>query len=455
MSLSTVLLVVLGVALGVPPLLLGLRAVLDRPQRGVLLLAALVPFNGLLLLVPHAGLLTAWKEVLVVVVALAALVAPSAARAPRGRPLPPWWAALAGLAVLSLASAATVSPTQAIVSLKIVFFYVLVAWVLWRCPLDAGERDRLVSILMLTGVVAAVVGLAQQAIGADRLHQLGYTYNDTIRFAGGFLRSFSTFNQPFPFGLYVMAVLLVGTPVALENVRRTRNALFLMATPVLVAGMLSSIVRAAILGLVVGLAYLFRFRYRVLAHVVLPTVAVLLLVPAGLSKALSSSTSLGQRGAGWRDALLRVLHAPVGNGTGSTGAAAEKAATVAGRTASTYQPDNHYFKVLYELGPLGLWMFVLLLLSVGLMAVRTARRRDRLAPQDAALAAGVAASVGAAAAASLVATYFEIFPLDVLFWLLTGVVSSLHASSSKPSPSAPAAAGCRLTAASSWPPSTR
>ena len=40
-------------------------ALVDRPQRGILLLACLVPFDGLLLLVPHPGLVDGWKEGLV------------------------------------------------------------------------------------------------------------------------------------------------------------------------------------------------------------------------------------------------------------------------------------------------------------------------------------------------------------------------------------------------------
>ena len=74
----------------------------------------------------------------------------------------------------------------------------------------------------------------------------------------------------------------------------------------------------------------------------------------------------------------------------------------------------------------------------------------RQAAYDAALAAGIAAVVLAAGTASFVATYFEIFPVDLLFWLFLGVLPSLRpASPTAPSPSAPAAAASRPTAASS------
>lgn len=38
----------------------------------------------------------------------------------------------------------------------------------------------------------------------------------------------------------------------------------------------------------------------------------------------------------------------------------------------------------------------------------------------------------AAAVASIVATYFEIFPLDMLFWLLSGMVATLVVDRSRP-----------------------
>jgi hypothetical protein len=51
----------------------------------------------------------------------------------------------------------------------------------------------------------------------------------------------------------------------------------------------------------------------------------------------------------------------------------------------------------------------------------------RLTGRDAALAEGVAASILASAAAAMVATYFEIFPMDLYFWLLLGVVAARYA----------------------------
>ncbi|MGZ4541712.1 MAG: O-antigen ligase family protein, partial [Mycobacteriaceae bacterium] len=282
----------------------------------------------------------------------------------------------------------------------------------------------LVSIVMLLGPVTALVGLWQQFVGPAYLVSLGYSYNDQVRTAGGLLRSFSTFNQPFPFGLYVMTSLLVGGAVALAEPRRLRNALFLCAVPVMVVGMGVSIVRASYLGLIVGLLWLGIHRYRTIVKalataVVVAPLAVLLTSPRLLAPLVSSS-SLDQRGAGWSSIVSDVLNHPFGLGLGASGSAAARIALANGRAeATTYQPDNYYVKMALELGPVGLWLFILVIISASVSTLRAARV---LRGRDSALALGVSASVVAAAAASFVATYLEIFPLDVYFWLLLGVV---------------------------------
>ena len=416
-------------------------ALARRPQRGLLLLAALLPFDGLLLILPGGSTAGMWKEALLSLTLLATIVAPPAARRDADQakqPLPGWAVAAVVVATLGALSAlwlvSTGAVTVAVVGLKVTFFYLLVPVALWRCPFDERDRDRLVTILMATGAVTAAVGLVQQAVGHERLHDLGYEYNETIRFAGGLLRSFSTFTQPFSFGLYVALVLLVCLPVALGDPRRVRNTLFLMTTPVLVVGMSTSVVRGAFLSLVAGLLLLGCWRHRGLAHLIGPLALGLLLVPATVTSAFLSSSSLDARATGWALITDRVLSAPLGNGLGVTSAAAEKSLQsgapldqVISVGGQAYQPDNYYIKVLLELGPLGLWAFLLL----GAGAVAAAFRAAREATgADQALASGIAASLVGGAAASFVSTYLEIFPLDFYFWLLLGVLLCLDRSSS-------------------------
>jgi hypothetical protein len=410
-------------------------SILARPQRGVLLLAALVPFDGLLLLVPHPGLIDGWKEGLVIVLVLAALLAPPAARSNGSRHVPAWLVAYGIIAVIGIVSAFSSISPQSMLAIKVNYFYLLLFFVIWRCPLDRTDRDRLVTILMATGAIVAVVGIVQQIVGPEALNQLGYEYNSVIRTTNGRLRSFSTFPQPFPFSLYLMMVLLACTPVALGDPRRPRNKLFLIGTPILLIGLLSGIVRSAMLGLAIGAVYLAVRKYRVLFAIAPLVIMGVLLVPGDLVGAVTSSSSLADRTTGWNAIVTPVIGQPVGLGIGTVGAAAQKtteSCCITGdaiseqlgltRTLGAYQPDNYYIKMFVELGPIGLWLFATFLFLCWAYARRIGRR---VTGDDEGLAIGISASVVGAAAASMAATYWEIFPLDLYFWLLVGVLVSI------------------------------
>ena len=282
---------------------------------------------------------------------------------------------------------------------------------------------------MLTGFVTSVIGLAQQFIGQTALNDLGYDYNTTIRTTGGFLRSFSTFEQPFPFALFVMLVLLIGVPVALADPQRLRNRLFLFMTPVYTLGIVFAFVRAAWLGLAVGMLYLGFKRYRLLL-IGLPIGLVVFLVIGGssLSDQTLSSSSLQQRTTGWDENLKQLQAHPLGVGIGSSGAAAEKGR---GRQRSQFGQSPVPTRQLLlqddlrarparavDVRPVPHWQ-----------AFRDANAiANRLTGSDAALVDGIAAFILAAMAASLVATFFEIFPLDLLFWLVVSVAATMGAS---------------------------
>jgi putative inorganic carbon (hco3(-)) transporter len=405
------------------PILAGLGVKLvERPQRGVLVLAALVPFDGLGEVIPFPA---GWKEALVLVTLAATFVAPPEARGAAGRRLPSWAYVVGAFAVLGALSAIAVGGEQGLVGLKIGFFYVLVALAIWRCPLNGSERDALVTILMVVGFVTAVVGIGQQVVGETRLVDWGYSYELSVRTAGGFLRSFSTFSTNFPFALYLMLVLLIGVPSALVDLRRVRNQLFLLSVPVLIAGLVASLTRAAWIGLAVGLVYIGATRFRLVLTVLGHGVAwlvIALLFTTTYGGVFLSGESLQGRFDVWSENVSQVVEHPLGEGIGSTGEASAKLTELTDKSsADILEPDNYYFKAALELGVLGLWV-VLLLFVTAFSATSSAARRLR--GYDGALATGVAASVLAAATVSLAATYFEVFPMDTYFWMLLAVVAT-------------------------------
>lgn len=416
-----------------------LAYVYRRPQRGLLLLALLTPLNGLLDIAPVPGIASAWKEGLLAFTLICAL---NRRLRPSQRPGPPihlpWWPAAAVLVAFGVTSALFVYGPIGLYGVKVTFFYLFVIIGLWLTPFDDGDRDNLVSIIMGMAAFTTLVGIGQQIVGPAALVQFGYEYGNQVRSSGSIFRTFSTFNQPFGFGLFLMMALLVGGAVALSDLGRLRNRLFLLAWPVMAVTMASSVVRAAILGLVIGVIWLAVIRFRALIPLLaalagLAVVSVALL-PSGVTKVFFSSSSLNQRSTGWGDIIDSILVHPLGRGLGSSGSAADAMSSAQGELTQTvsagaggtvqgmsanYQPDNYYVKMLLELGPIGLWLFLAMIATVLLWCTRASRA---LPDPDGAFALGVGASIVAAMAASLVATYFEIFPMDLFFWLLIGGV---------------------------------
>jgi O-antigen/teichoic acid export membrane protein len=423
----------IGAALIVPAVVLVAR----RPQRGILLLAALVPFDGMLILVSSSGIVKSWKEALVVGILLATLVCPKSARASGPRPKVTWAVPLALLIAYSALTVPFFGIHADLTGFRIEYFYVLVPVAIWRCPLSRRDVDRLVTILMIDGAITAVYGLVQEALGGARLNKLGYPYNSVIRFSGSHLRAFSSFSQPFPFAYFLMMVILIGLAVSLPTMARARSKLFVASLPLLGVAMLFAFVRGALLGLGVGLAYLAIRRYPRMLLLVPILVLGVIYLPSSLSGSVFQSHSLDERTSGWSQNITQVVDHPLGQGLASSGAAAEAVATPAATTAATtnfiseavpYQPDNEYFNQAYELGLPGLWLFVMFVLHTVGGTDRLARVRAR-APS---FPLGVTAFLLAALAAALVSSFFEIFPLNLYFYLLLGVVASRRWSEPRP-----------------------
>jgi ABC-type multidrug transport system permease subunit len=172
------------------------------------------------------------------------------------------------------------------------------------------------------GTLAAAYGVVQQLLGHARLHELGYEYNSVLRFNGGFLRSVSTFALPFSFGFYMLMVIIICLPVALSDTSRLRNKLFLIVSPLLALGLATSIVRTAMLGLLVGLLYIGIRRFRAVIAVLVPLgLVALFFIPGSSATAALSSDSTKARSANWTENLDAVADHPFGLGVGETGAA--------------------------------------------------------------------------------------------------------------------------------------
>jgi putative inorganic carbon (hco3(-)) transporter len=397
-------------------------AIAQRPQRGVLLLVATVPYWGLDAILPIPP---GWKETLALFTLLWTLLTVIAKPRPR-YPLPKVVQPFVAYFAVACISAIVVRGAQAEIGLKIGFFWVLMAVIVWLRPLDARERDLAVTIVLVNGAITALVGLAQQVVGASRLVSLGYPYNTTVRFTGHFLRSFSTFRLPFDFGFYLAFVIVMGTSVSLREPRRLRSILFFLSLPVISLGLLFSFVRGAYLVVGIGILYLAFQRFRWLFFGVPIALLLLLLVPGQYATPALGSSSFNERSASWTDNISTIFD-PIGHGIGLTGSAGAKVEKSLKLVGGAYQPDNQYFKTIYELGVPGLFFFIFLLIA----AFSTSRSAaTRLHGRDQGLAEGLSAHILGVIVACFVATYFEIFPMDFFFWLFLGIVVTCDRTSS-------------------------
>lgn len=399
---------------------------LIRPQWGVIAIAGLLPFHGLLLIAPVS--MNSWKEAAI----LAILVAcPFARRVGRDRAVAaPWLVPLVLLIPLGTVSAVVAFGSQAFFPLKIAFFYLVLSLIVVLFPFARADKDLLVSVLFGAGLVTASYGIWQQIIGPFALADMGYQWNEQIRSAGPLLRSFGTFNQPFGFGLFLMLVIILGASVALAEPHRLRSRIFLVTFPILAAGLVFSVVRASHLGVAVGLVAIGLILYRRLlvwlAVGLVAAVPVLLAYSAvfgtSVLNTLVSSSSLEERGGHWSVNLPLILSRPFGAGLGTTGSSAEKVSEGHNPWAVAYQPDSNYMKILLELGPVGLAGYAVI---VALMVVTLVRMipytRD---PLERGVLVGAAGVAVAACAAAFFSTYLEIFPMDAYFWLLPAVAAS-------------------------------
>jgi O-antigen ligase len=170
--------------------------------------------------------------------------------------------------------------------------------------------------------------------------------------------------------------------------------------------------------LAIGGLFLIIHRQRQLVHVIAPIMIIALLIPASVSAAVLSPSSLDSRTTGWAEVVDQIASNPLGSGVGSVGAAAQKADDddnidrfPTAVSDDAYQPDNYYMKVLIELGPFGLWLFLAAILGCWFHGRRLSRTRDGV---DGALAAGITAATVAPAAAGLVSSYWEIRVLSLV-----------------------------------------
>ena len=253
---------------------------------------------------------------------------------------------------------------------------------------NAGKTLRwAMGSVVATGVFVALVGIAQQAIGPDRLVELGYSYTLQVRLIGDRLRSFGTMDESFAYAAFLLLAI-----VALLFWFR-RGVLTALVGSVIVVGLAFAQVRTS---LVIAIALLGVW----LARSHRPTVAAFLLAVAVTAAAAilvwssggtetrtvragpSLFLTINGRTEGWKVVLDKPRTWAVGKGVGEVGVAAERATYSVSRRArdekSASAVDSGYFALIADVGFIGLVAFLALAGRLFLLAKRAIAGGSRI-----------------------------------------------------------------------------
>jgi hypothetical protein len=294
-----------------------------------------------------------------------------------------------------------------------------------------GSRRTLrwaVASLVATAVFVAGVGLLQQAVGADRLFELGYEWDLHIRTFDGRLRSFGTLDDPFAYS----ALLMFGFASVLMWLRRTPLAF--AAGGIIVAGLAVSYVRSAmIIAFTLLGVWLARKRQTTGSVFLLAFAAVVSAIVLGRSAEATEGRTVragpsffltvNGRTDTWSTVGDQPGSIPFGRGVGEVGTAADRATYQVSRSADEAREaegavvDSGYLAVVLDIGLIGL----ALLLAIYGRLVAVSLRAERAGSRAAALALGLLAIMilDPLARESLTG-----FPTAFFGWLLIGLATS-------------------------------
>jgi hypothetical protein len=223
--------------------------------------------------------------------------------------------------------------------------------------------------LVTTGVFVALTGIAQQAIGPDRLVQMGYSYTLQVRSINDRLRSFGTMDESFAYaGFLLLAIVAI-------LVWYRRSIVLGAAGVVICVGLAfaqvrtSLVIAIALIGLWLARSHRPTVAAFSIAVAVTAAAAILIWSSSGTeARTVRAGPSLfltiNGRTEGWKIVLDDPRTWAVGKGVGKIGVAAERATySVSRRERERNQAsavDSGYFGLIADVGFVGLVIFLAL-----------------------------------------------------------------------------------------------
>ncbi len=451
------------------------------PDRSLLILIVVLPFQGLLLarlwtwgvpasVVRHLG---AWKEALAIGVILAGIrnYLATGRRADVLDRLALGFVAI--VAVYTVAQTAIVPSAPASVSVKVLGFrqdagFVLLLLGARHAPLPRQFLDRAGRAALAVATVVASVCVFETLDSSTWNHfvvntirytqyEVGILHSTPPNFfdirvygtIGGtqIVRAGSVFLSALTCGFY----LVLGFALGLERAARGRGSPWLVPALVVIgAGILLTQTRSAILAALVVAFIAFqpaagRSRHWRTQLAILVAALGLLAIPAALSTGLakrvtgatnnSDHSSAAHVSAFWTG-LHNIEAHPLGLGLGTSAGIGQR---FAGQGGDVVIPENDYLEVGVELGLVPMMLFAVLSVALVLSLRAAARRR----PHEV-IAGAWAAAAGLAVAAWFLQTWLD-FSVAWTVWGLAG--AALGASWAEPRERAPAAGSPALSGA--------
>lgn len=248
-------------------------------------------------------------------------------------------------------------------------------------------------------VVVAALGVVQYFLPRDILTHIGYGIdrgaraNFSIDNAAGFTRVMSTLRDPNSLAAYLLVPMSAVTVVVLRNDSRRRRIAAATALSVMGVAMIMTFSRSAWMAAIItlGLTVLWRYRSFAVTFVKRFGFALVALVILGAGIAYSQrhssfvtsyithssqgSTDIDSNEYHWlfvKQGIEGIVHQPLGHGPGTAGLASIQ------NPKGSFLTENYYVQIGYELGLIGLLVFVGMQVWIYMQLWR--RRTDGILP---------------------------------------------------------------------------
>lgn len=358
---------------------------------------------------------------------------------------------LLGLAFIAIAIVAMFNPNipslQAGVEGFRKFSFMMIGFFIGRYAIRSLTTiKRIVLVLVTLPVLISLYGIKQYLFPSTldyRLIDLSSASRVTY-LMGGHIRAFSTLSGPFHLGIFLVVSLLLLLAITLK-IRKYRLVALILGVPQVIA-LLMTVTKSNWAALIAGgLALILlsaRHPLRMVWRVVILAIIVLVLI-FGALQFTQNITELKTLNEGilalinplsaptviirvnlWRETIIPLIKEAIlfGYGTGSAG---EGLSNLFTNTNSIFVTShNILLKIQFELGIIGLAVFLIFIFVCVLHIFRTNRKIQEpfiQAIRDWSLAMTVAILVS-----GLTGAILDAYPTNFIFWLLLGISTNLN-----------------------------